>query len=48
MRLPGSFFTAVFAEAGISLPPNATTAQTPVMKERREIGSIFRTYFSLL
>jgi len=48
MRPPGSFFTAVFAEAGSSLPPNATTAQTPAMKERREIGSISRPYFSLL
>jgi hypothetical protein len=47
-RPPGSFFTAVFAAAGTSLPPNATTAQTPAMKERREIGSILIPYFSLL
>ena len=44
-RPPGSFFTAVLAAAGTSLPPNATTAQTPAMKERRDIGSIFTTYF---
>jgi hypothetical protein len=37
---PGSFFTAVFAAAGISLLPNATTAHTPAKRERREIGSI--------
>ncbi|WP_223298107.1 hypothetical protein [Candidatus Planktophila dulcis] len=47
-RPPGSFFTDVFAAAGTSLPPNATTAQTPAMKERREIGSILIPYFSLL
>ena len=47
-RPPGSFFTAAFAAAGTSLPPNATTAQTPAMKERREIGSIFSPYFNLL
>ena len=47
-RPPGSFFTAVFAAAGTSLPHNATTAQTPAMKERREIGSIFIPYVSLL
>ena len=44
-RPPGSFFTAALAAAGTSLPPNATTAQTPAMKERREIGSIFFPYF---
>jgi hypothetical protein len=48
MRPPGSFFTAALAAAGTSLPPNATTAQTPAMKERREIGSIFGPYFNLL
>jgi hypothetical protein len=48
MRPPGSFFTAVFAAAGTSPAPNATTAQTPAMKERREIGSIFGPYFNLL
>ena len=47
-RPPGSFFTAAFAAAGTSLPPNATTAQTPAMKERREIGFIFSPYFNLL
>jgi hypothetical protein len=45
---PGSFFTAAFAAAGISLPPSATTAQTPAKRERRVIGSILRPYFSLL
>ncbi len=47
-RPPGSFFTAAFAAAGTSLPPNVTTAQTPAMKERREIGFIFSPYFNLL
>ena len=46
IRPPGSFFTAAFAAAGTSLPPKAT--QTPAMKERREIGSIFNPYFNLL
>jgi hypothetical protein len=45
---PGSFFTAEFAAAGTTLPPNATTAQTPAKRERREIGCICCPYFNLV